>query len=154
MHKLASYTVMIKVKNQYFLHHQPSCMKYENSKRCMLSDYGQRYHVSLLLDDILSEQLQDLWFVWELTQLTLPSSFSPSSGKVHGSLARAGKVRGQTPKVRRFCVFYDTLYSSKIQTRTSTHYIFSWTHCSSFQICENGIYMFCVECRWSWRLEK
>lgn len=26
---------------------------------------------------------------------------SPTTGKVHGSLARAGKVRGQTPKVEK-----------------------------------------------------
>lgn len=30
--------------------------------------------------------------------------FLPSPGKVHGSLARAGKVRGQTPKVKIFCL--------------------------------------------------
>ncbi|CAO2040318.1 unnamed protein product, partial [Urochloa humidicola] len=30
-----------------------------------------------------------------------PSSAASAMGKVHGSLARAGKVRGQTPKVAK-----------------------------------------------------
>jgi len=36
------------------------------------------------------------------TKLTLPNSVSVClQGKVHGSLARAGKVKGQTPKVEK-----------------------------------------------------
>lgn len=31
-------------------------------------------------------------------------NISPPKGKVHGSLARAGKVRGQTPKVSLHCI--------------------------------------------------
>lgn len=37
---------------------------------------------------------------------------TPILGKVHGSLARAGKVRGQTPKV---CCGVHTFYSFRVQ---------------------------------------
>jgi small subunit ribosomal protein S30e len=45
---------------------------------------------SPLNEDVLIANLQDL---------SLDISISLKGGKVHGSLARAGKVKGQTPKV-------------------------------------------------------
>ncbi len=45
----------------------------------------------MLQDDVCLASLENL-----AVDLTIPLK----GGKVHGSLARAGKVRGQTPKVR------------------------------------------------------
>ena len=39
--------------------------------------------------------------VANLRCLSIDVSVSVKGGKVHGSLARAGKVKGQTPKVRK-----------------------------------------------------
>merc|ERR1712080_811417 len=43
--------------------------------------------------------LEDAFEVAELNGLTVDVTVGLLGGKVHGSLARAGKVRGQTPKV-------------------------------------------------------
>jgi len=43
--------------------------------------------------------LEDTFEVAELNGLTVDVTVGLLGGKVHGSLARAGKVRGQTPKV-------------------------------------------------------
>merc|ERR1712080_416786 len=43
--------------------------------------------------------LEDGFEVAELNGLTVDVTVGLLGGKVHGSLARAGKVRGQTPKV-------------------------------------------------------
>ena len=39
--------------------------------------------------------------ITELANAYGPKEVLPYAGKVHGSLARAGKVRGQTPKVQK-----------------------------------------------------
>ncbi len=49
------------------------------------------FKLCLLQDDVCLASLENL-----AVDLTIPLK----GGKVHGSLARAGKVRGQTPKVR------------------------------------------------------
>ncbi len=42
-----------------------------------------------------------------MSQQTIDLDIGLVGGKVHGSLARAGKVKGQTPKVnRKFFIFY------------------------------------------------
>lgn len=43
-----------------------------------------------------------------LNQTTIDLDFGLAGGKVHGSLARAGKVKGQTPKVCDF--FFDLVF--------------------------------------------
>merc|ERR1711971_1370598 len=43
--------------------------------------------------------LEDAFEVAQLNGLTVDVTVGLLGGKVHGSLARAGKVRGQTPKV-------------------------------------------------------
>ncbi|XP_015525030.1 uncharacterized protein LOC124301368 [Neodiprion virginianus] len=45
--------------------------------------------------------LEDDALVSELTALSLDLTVPLLGGKVHGSLARAGKVKGQTPKVEK-----------------------------------------------------
>ena len=45
--------------------------------------------------------LEDEYTLGALENLTIDLTVPLLGGKVHGSLARAGKVRGQTPKVRR-----------------------------------------------------
>jgi small subunit ribosomal protein S30e len=58
---------------------------------------------SLPLEDInlycSGTPLEDGFEVAELNGLTVDVTVGLLGGKVHGSLARAGKVRGQTPKV-------------------------------------------------------
>ena len=57
------------------------------------------------LDTILlyaiGEPLSDELFVGHLTTSELEMNVGLCGGKVHGSLARAGKVKGQTPKVEK-----------------------------------------------------
>ncbi|NJI29805.1 30S ribosomal protein S30e [Aeromonas veronii] len=45
--------------------------------------------------------LADEQFVGELSSPELDATVGLLGGKVHGSLARAGKVKGQTPKVEK-----------------------------------------------------
>ena len=44
-----------------------------------------------------------------VNQATIDLDFGLAGGKVHGSLARAGKVKGQTPKVITNCFFINIL---------------------------------------------
>lgn len=50
--------------------------------------------MNLYLNGAPLQQLSDV-----LTQQTIDLDIGLIGGKVHGSLARAGKVKGQTPKV-------------------------------------------------------
>ncbi|XP_021069473.1 ubiquitin-like protein fubi and ribosomal protein S30 [Mus pahari] len=44
-------------------------------------------------------------------------------GKVHGSLARAGKVRGQTPKVSDWCSDFASFYHSKRRMQYNRRFV-------------------------------
>nr|PNR60547.1 hypothetical protein PHYPA_003340 [Physcomitrium patens] len=45
--------------------------------------------------------MADTWSAPDATWVYFPRGNKAGIGKVHGSLARAGKVRGQTPKVAK-----------------------------------------------------
>jgi len=57
--------------------------------------------MNLYLNGAPLQQLND-----EMNQQTIDLDIGLIGGKVHGSLARAGKVKGQTPKVN----FYEQLF--------------------------------------------
>lgn len=59
--------------------------------------------------------LNDEILVSDLPCHTLELTIPLLGGKVHGSLARAGKVKGQTPKVRHFFL-QDLQFKKKIKT--------------------------------------
>ena len=68
--------------------------------------------------------LEDEYTLGALENLTIDLTVPLLGGKVHGSLARAGKVRGQTPKVRTlshsFIVMIQTMHHSYHHDETST----------------------------------
>ncbi|XP_045457086.1 ubiquitin-like protein FUBI [Melitaea cinxia] len=64
---------------------------------CALSDIGD----DELTLSVSGAPLDDDLLVSELAALDLDLTVPLLGGKVHGSLARAGKVRGQTPKVEK-----------------------------------------------------
>merc|ERR1712110_1156437 len=63
---------------------------------------GKRSKMQILVNSQSSYVLnlvEDQMAVADLSGLTVDVTVGLLGGKVHGSLARAGKVRGQTPKV-------------------------------------------------------
>ncbi len=59
--------------------------------KCSFLSFKPKSLLLFVQDDVCLGSLENL-----AVDLTIPLK----GGKVHGSLARAGKVRGQTPKVR------------------------------------------------------
>jgi hypothetical protein len=56
--------------------------------------------------------------------LSIDVSVSLRGGKVHGSLARAGKVKGQTPKVRDSNKFYANMNANHMFKSSSSSFLF------------------------------